>query len=321
MVIGGATVSDTAPANPVPGQLWVESDSGAMFVRWADANSEQWVQVNPSLDTTGLVKKTGDTMSGNLTISKSNALFVANKLIATENAGMEMQKAGVTRWMIAAAGTPETGSNAGSDLYFARYTDAGAYIDAPMVINRGDGGVNVYTNLTLPASTGRLTLGSLGEIMVGRVTYAFNQNNGMTFQSTNGLMIENTSIPLHVSKIGANGWVLLAYQSAVSVGGIQVLNGNATAFLTSSDGRLKEDLQPFDAGPILDATDVYDFAWKGQEARGYGVIAQEAITVFPDAIAHLEEDDTWGADYSKYVPLLIQEVKALRARVAELEGR
>ena len=34
----------------------------------------------------------------------------------------------------------------------------------------------------------------------------------------------------------------------------------------------------------------------------------------------MKEQDWWGIDYSKYVPVLLQELKALRARVAQLEG-
>ena len=37
-------------------------------------------------------------------------------------------------------------------------------------------------------------------------------------------------------------------------------------------------------------------------------------------MTHTEADDWWGIDYSRYVPVLLQELKALRARVAALEG-
>lgn len=45
---GGAatSISDTAPSSPVPGQLWWESDSGALFIWYNDGNTAQWVQVN-----------------------------------------------------------------------------------------------------------------------------------------------------------------------------------------------------------------------------------------------------------------------------------
>jgi hypothetical protein len=110
----------------------------------------------------------------------------------------------------------------------------------------------------------------------------------------------------------------------VNIGSISETAG-AVAFNTSSSGELKEDLKSFDAGNIIDATDVYDFKWKKTGERAYGVIAQQAVEVYPMAVTHSQqdgqEDDFWGVDYSKYVPVLLQELKALRARVAQLEGR
>jgi hypothetical protein len=107
--------------------------------------------------------------------------------------------------------------------------------------------------------------------------------------------------------------------TASSVGSI-TLTSTTTAYNTSSSGELKEDLQSFDAGQIIDATEVYDFKWKSLDERAYGVIAQQAIEVYPQAVTHYDGDDHWGVDYSKYVPVLLQELKAVRARLAELEA-
>jgi hypothetical protein len=143
---------------------------------------------------------------------------------------------------------------------------------------------------------------------------------GLSYDPSNGMILESGAGALHVNKIGANGASVVFYQGT-ACGSITVANGNSTAYNTTSDGRLKEDRREVDAGPVIDALQVYDFKWKDNEARGHGVIAQDAVEVFPEAIFHDEENDTWGADYSKFVPLLLQEVKALRARVAELEAR
>jgi len=42
------SISDTAPANPIPGQLWWESDTGNAFLWFDDGTSRQWVQFNVS---------------------------------------------------------------------------------------------------------------------------------------------------------------------------------------------------------------------------------------------------------------------------------
>jgi hypothetical protein len=98
-------------------------------------------------------------------------------------------------------------------------------------------------------------------------------------------------------------------------------SGSSTSYATSSDERLKENFTSFDGGALLDDINVYRFDWKAG-GSGYGVKAQECHAVFPDAISVGGEDvsEPWAADYSKFVPLLMAEVKALRARVAELEA-
>jgi len=107
--------------------------------------------------------------------------------------------------------------------------------------------------------------------------------------------------------------------AAANVGTITT-NDTSTNYGTSSDLRLKTDFKNFDAGPTIDNTQVYDFSWLSNGARGYGVIGQQAIDVFPEAVVYNPEMDSWNVDYSKYVPLLLQEIKDLRARVAQLEA-
>jgi hypothetical protein len=119
--------------------------------------------------------------------------------------------------------------------------------------------------------------------------------------------------------------MLIFYNSGgAAVGTIQE-TAASTIYATASSGELKEDLKSFDAGNIIDATNVYDFKWKSSSERAYGVIAQQAVEVYPLAVTHSKQDDMdedfWGVDYSKYVPVLLQELKALRARVAALEGK
>jgi hypothetical protein len=50
-------------------------------------------------------------------------------------------------------------------------------------------------------------------------------------------------------------------------------------------------------------------------------VAQQVYEVYPQAVVYNEALDWWGVDYSKFVPLLLQELRALRKRVSELEER
>jgi len=111
--------------------------------------------------------------------------------------------------------------------------------------------------------------------------------------------------------------------------GTIVTNGSATAFNTSSDKRLKEGVECIeDAGAIIDALEPVKFRWLTDSGDiGYGVLAQDAHEVFPQAVSQgndLPIDDPnsvrWGVDYSKFVPLLLAEVKSLRQRLSALEN-
>jgi hypothetical protein len=55
---GGLYVGDTPPTNQVPGMLWWESDTGSLYVWYADPDSSQWVMVVPG--TAGTPPVAGD---------------------------------------------------------------------------------------------------------------------------------------------------------------------------------------------------------------------------------------------------------------------
>jgi hypothetical protein len=126
--------------------------------------------------------------------------------------------------------------------------------------------------------------------------------------------------PAMFVNLNADAGAVLFQRSGTGVGTISVTT-TGTTYGTISDVRLKQDFRSFDAGPIIDAIQVHDFAWRETGERSFGVAAQEAVEVFPQAVVHDEKQDWWGTDYSKFVPLLLQEIKALRERVATLEGR
>ena len=107
-----------------------------------------------------------------------------------------------------------------------------------------------------------------------------------------------------------------------TVGSIQTA-GSATAYNTSSDARLKENITDADdAGDLIDAIQVRQFDWIADgEHQRYGMVAQELNTVAPEAVSTPENpDEMMGVDYSKLVPMLVKEIQTLRARVAQLES-
>jgi hypothetical protein len=134
-----------------------------------------------------------------------------------------------------------------------------------------------------------------------------------------GITVSNSSASVAYFNQNIDGPLISLLRSGAYVGNIYVTT-TTTAYNTTSDARLKDEFQSFDAGRIVDDTEVFSFRWKSTGERSYGVSAQQAQDVFPQAVTYVEKEDWYGIDYSKYVPVLLQELKALRARVAQLEG-
>jgi hypothetical protein len=115
-----------------------------------------------------------------------------------------------------------------------------------------------------------------------------------------------------------------------ALGSITNNNNTAVAYNTSSDYRLKEDVQPM-VGSVdrLMALKPVNFAWKVDGSRVDGFIAHEAQEVVPEAVTGEKDGEEMQAiDHSKLVPLLtaalqgaLTKIEALEARLNALEGQ
>ena len=94
----------------------------------------------------------------------------------------------------------------------------------------------------------------------------------------------------------------------------------STAFNTSSDYRLKEDLKDFAGLNMISKIPVYSFKWINKDKRSHGVLAHELEKVLPQAVTgEKDAKKTQVVDYSKIVPLLIKAIQELKAEIDELK--
>ncbi|MBD9651988.1 hypothetical protein IB267_26875 [Ensifer sp. ENS09] len=101
----------------------------------------------------GAFASAGGTIAGNLTVSGSevvNGSHAAGNYSADAAAGIEtflsLKAAGGHRFVLSKTGEPETGGNVGANFALSRWSDAGAYIDAPIIVNRRTGCVTMGSN-------------------------------------------------------------------------------------------------------------------------------------------------------------------------------
>ena len=120
---------------------------------------------------------------------------------------------------------------------------------------------------------------------------------------------------------GSDGTLLSFARSNSGVGAISVTT-SATTYNTSSDRRLKSNIQDAaSASDKIDAIQVRQFDWNADNShQDYGLIAQELEPIEPMAVSgSADSDEMMGVDYSKLVPMLLKEIQELRSRVAALE--
>jgi hypothetical protein len=111
------------------------------------------------------------------------------------------------------------------------------------------------------------------------------------------------------------------------IGGVTSNTTNAQ-FNTSSDYRLKKDLKDFNALNVLSNIKLYDFAWKLNDSRMYGVVAHELKEILPYAVVgekdELDENGdikSQGVDYSLMTPILAKAIQELSTKLDEATTR
>ena len=195
---------------------------------------------------------------------------------------------------------------------------------APSYGFSGDPGLGIFRSNTdimhvATANAARQTWLASGAVLIN-TTSTFDDVSYLYFQVLGGIATKQagTGAASQMSFFNDNGRV-----------GSIVTSGSATAFNTSSDYRLKADVESLaDAVDRLDKLNPITFTFSADpETTLDGFLAHEVAEVVPQAIygeKDAVDDDggivAQGIDQSKLVPLLVAAVQELSARVADLEA-
>jgi len=137
--------------------------------------------------------------------------------------------------------------------------------------------------------------------------------------SSNLYLLKTDGVTGILAQFGANG---------TTTGSITT-SSSATAYNTSSDYRLKENVVPM-SGSIdrIKQLKPSTWSWTQNGSHGEGFLAHEAQTVVPEAVSgtHNEVDDDGnpvyqGIDQSKLVPLLTAALQEAITKIEDLETR
>jgi hypothetical protein len=138
VTIGGAGIVNEAPSD---GKIY-----GRLNAAWTEILTKTQIETSDLLR----VLKAGDTMTGNLTISKAGPTITLNRPTAGSGAVLYGQTGAVMRWAVSFGdNVAESGSNAGSNFNINAYDDAGAFLSTPIAINRATGVVSLRAGSTV----------------------------------------------------------------------------------------------------------------------------------------------------------------------------
>lgn len=175
-----------------------------------------------------------------------------------------------------------------------------------IVLSDGDGNARGYFN-------------SSGHFLVNTFNNGQPNEDAMAF----------TGDMLRLSHVNGNtGKYVYFIYNGLGVGSIANNGGSALSYNTSSDHRLKTDVQAMTgATDRLKQLNAVNFEWLSDSTRADGFIAHEVHSIVPEAITgtHDEVDEDGnpvyqGIDHSKLVPLLVATIQELEARITALEA-
>jgi hypothetical protein len=161
----------------------------------------------------------------------------------------------------------------------------------------------------------RLRIDSSGNVLVGTTSLPGSSSAGCAIRGTSEDILKSTSVTTSKNQV-------VFYNPNGAVGSITT-SGSATAYNTSSDYRLKEDVQPMvGAAERVLALNPVNFAWKVDGSRVDGFLAHEAQEVVPHAVTGEKDgEEMQSIDHSKLVPLLTAALQDALRRITILESQ
>lgn len=137
-----------------------------------------------------------------------------------------------------------------------------------------------------------------------------NTNPQSTLHVTNSSTDANSSILRLETKSTSDSTTEFVefYDTNTLQGKITGGTGNAVVYSTTSDKRLKENIQDtnINGSEIINKIKVRDFKWKKDQSDDIGLIAQELREIYPKAVFGNEDNEFLTIEKQSLVPVLIK---------------
>ena len=179
--------------------------------------------------------------------------------------------------------------------------------ESPFINANGGGNILMGINSTGPYLDGRISTYGPGTMPAA----CFKNDGNSQFTS---------SFWNAASGGGTQTLLQFVWGAGASVVGNITSNGTITSYNITSDYRLKQDLKEYNGLELISKIKTYDYQWKIDKSRMYGVIAHELQQVVPYAVTgEKDAKEMQQVDYSKIVPILVKAVQELQQQITDLK--
>ncbi|MEY2914296.1 MAG: Synechococcus phage [Cyanobacteriota bacterium] len=176
--------------------------------------------------------------------------------------------------------------------------------------------------------TERMRITSGGVLAVGTTSVlpGGGGSGGIGFNvNTSGTIINQSSADYNAYFAKISGYSnsgFLAFYVTGNLRGNITTDGSSVYYNNLSDYRLKQDLKEFNGLNLISKIPVYDFQWKENNKRSYGVMAHELQSVIPYVVTGEKDGkEMQVVDYSKLVPVLIKAIQELKAEIETIKNK
>ncbi len=197
--------------------------------------------------------------------------------------------------------------------------------------NTGIGVLNPVTKLDVVGSNNWDLSNTEGDFRIGNSSYRIKMGIALAGGGAGAASIRSAG-GIERLNLGAGNTTLLTLNGASGRVGIgtegpseklEVIgNIRATAFITSSDARMKKQITPLrESLSLLQKLNGYNYYWKEEiidSTRQIGLIAQEVREIFPELVKE-NADGKLAVNYVGLIPVLIESIKSQQQQIDELK--
>jgi len=172
-------------------------------------------------------------------------------------------------------------------------------------------------------NTERMRISSGGDLIVGATSIpgAGSSTTGVSLGASGYITAQRAAATVGYFGRSNDGELFAFYNNTTQVGNISVA-ASSTSYNTSSDYRLKQDFKDYNGLDLVNKIKTYDYEWKADKTRSYGVIAHELQSIINYAVTGVKDGkEMQQVDYSKIVPVLIKAIQEQQTQIEQLKNK